>query len=302
MDKEGKMVIFCLLLAAMSCPVFTQIWSATVVKSLDALVSSCVVIPCSFTHPEGNVPMSRLRGIWHLLNDRDQRIYHNDDTQVLDSFKGRTRFLGDLGRSNCTLEITSINDRDNGPFCFRIELLATSNSDKFSFVEDCVELRMLHDPVVPELIHPKTAIQDHPYTVTCSVTHTCSTHMPKLTWSRGSADGIIEVHRERHLGYWEVQSTLTFIPEEKDDHSEVTCTSHFHGSKTSSATLTLYVKRKEDYNHIIIPTVVGIGTAVIFGVFCIIMVKKYKTRITELQNREGSVLNRLSRLSRRGRI
>lgn len=33
---------------------------------------------------------------------------------------------------------------------------------------------------------------------------------------------------------------------------------------------------KQNYNYIIIPTVVAIGTAAVFGVFCFFMVKKYK--------------------------
>ncbi|XP_044063626.1 myeloid cell surface antigen CD33 [Siniperca chuatsi] len=301
MDKERKMMTFCLLLAAISSPVLSGEWKANVVKTLDALVTSCIVVPCSFTHPKERLPTSKLRGIWHKSRNRDQRIYSDDQTQVLENFRGRTRLLGRLGDNNCTLEITEIKDHDNGPFCFRIELARTetdtSTVDKFSFLEDCVEFRMLSDPPKPTLIHPKTAIQDHPYTVVCSVTHTCPSHVPKLTWSRGTAD--TEVHREISLGLWETQSILTFIPEEKDDHSEVTCTSQFNGHKTSSSTLKLYVKRTENYKHIIIPSVVGIGTAVIFAVFCIFMVKKYKKRIAELQSQDGSMWNRLSRLSRR---
>lgn len=100
------------------------------------------------------------------------------------------------------------------------------------------------DPPKPTLSHPKTATQDHPYTVTCSVAHTCPSHAPKLSWSRDTADLIIEVHREIHSGKWEAQSVLTFIPEEKDDHTDVTCTAHFNGGKTSSETLKLYIKRE----------------------------------------------------------
>ncbi|XP_039972944.1 myeloid cell surface antigen CD33-like isoform X2 [Xiphias gladius] len=303
MDKEGNMKIFCLLLAATCSPVFSEEWKATVVKSLDALVTSCVVVPCSFTHPKENLPSSRLRGIWHRSNNKNELIYYEDQTRVLENFRGRTRLLGKLGQNNCTLEMTEIKNHDNGPFCFRIELARTetdtSTKDKFSFVEDCVALNMLADPPMPELRHAKTATEGRPYIVTCSVTHTCSSHVPKLTWSRSTTDGVTEVHREIHSGNWELQSIMTFIPEEKDDHSEVTCTATFNGEKTSSATLKLYLKRTGNYNHIIIPAVVGIGTAMIFGVFCIFMVKKYKRRIAELQSPDGSMWNRLSRMSRR---
>ncbi|XP_037641725.1 myelin-associated glycoprotein isoform X1 [Sebastes umbrosus] len=302
MDEERKMMMFCLLLAAFSSPVFTGEWKANVVKELDALVTSCVVVPCSFTHPKGNLPTTKTRGIWHRSAHRDQRIYFEDSTQVLENFRGRTRLLGHLGHNNCTLEIIEIKDHDNGPYCFRIELVEAelSTTDMFSFVEDCVKFTMLPDPPNPTLVHPKTAIQGRPYTVTCSVTHTCPSHVPKLTWSRDTtADEVIEVHKENRFGYWEAESILTFTPGKEDDHNDVTCTAHFNGGKTSSQMLTLYVKRSENYNHIIIPTVVAIGMAGIFAVFCILMVKKYKKRIAELQSGDGSMWNRMSRLSRR---
>ncbi|XP_068425235.1 myelin-associated glycoprotein [Clinocottus analis] len=304
MDKVSRMMIFCLLLAAISSPVFTGEWKAKVVSELDALVGSCVVVPCSFTHPEEKLPSSRLRGIWHRSNDKNQRIYYEDATQIMENFRGRTRMLGHLGQDNCTLEVMDIKDHDNGPFCFRIELARTetdlSTTDKFSFVEDCFTLRMLPDPPNPTLTHPKDAIQGVPYTITCSVTHTCPTHLPKLTWSRVSnGDVVTEVHKAIRFGYWEAQSILTFTAGEKDDHSEVTCSAKYNGRSSSSTTMTLYVKRVDNYNHIIIPIVVVIVIAVVSAVFCILIVKKYKKRIAELQSRDGSVWNRLSRLSRR---
>ncbi|XP_070822473.1 sialic acid-binding Ig-like lectin 12 [Chaetodon trifascialis] len=303
MDKETKMMILCLLVAALSSPVFSEEWKASVIKNLEALVSSCVVVPCSFSHPKEKLPSSRLRGIWHLsgIDRRDQRIYYEDSTQVLENFRGRTRLLGHLGQNNCTLEITELKDHDNGPFCFRIELagIDTSAADKFSFVESCVTLTMLPEPPKPTLINPKEAVQDHPHTLTCSVVHTCPSHPPTLTWSGGIKGDVSEIQRKINFGYWEAQSILTFTPGETDDHSQITCTALFHGHRTSSATLTLYVKRVENYNHIIIPAVVGIGTAVIFTAFCIFMVKKYKNRIAELQSQDNIVWNRLSRLTRR---
>lgn len=138
---------------------FAEEWKATVVKSLEALVSSCVVVPCSFTYPKEYLPSSRLRGIWHVSKERDQCVYHPDSTKVLDNFKGRTRLFGQLSESNCTLEMTRVTGHDNGPFCFRIELARTatdtSTPDKYSFVEDCVELKMLRmSPTFQNFINP----------------------------------------------------------------------------------------------------------------------------------------------------
>ncbi|XP_076746018.1 myelin-associated glycoprotein [Maylandia zebra] len=290
MAKQKIMKEFFLLFAVICSSVSSDEWKATVVKSIDALVGSCVVVPCSFSHTGGNLPSSRLRGIWHEKNDKKSNIYHEDYTLIKDNFKGRTRLVGDLGQNNCTLEITEVKDHDNGPFCFRVELVRTENNDptkdKFSFVEDCVELNMITEPPKPTVIKPKTATQGEPYTVTCSVIHTCPAHVPKLTWNLDSTK-VIGHHKDIKHGNWETQSILTVIPEEKDDNSEITCTAEFNGGLKSPETFTLHVKRIENCNHIIIPAVVGIGTALLFGIFWIFMEKKY------------NMWNRLSRLSRR---
>uniref|UniRef100_A0A3Q3B5Q9 Sialic acid-binding Ig-like lectin 10 n=1 Tax=Kryptolebias marmoratus TaxID=37003 RepID=A0A3Q3B5Q9_KRYMA len=298
MDKERKMIIFyvCSL-------VFCEEWKAKVVNNLEALVDSCVVVPCSFSHPRGTLPTSRLRGIWHHKSDRNQIIYDEGNTKIKDSFKGRTKLLGALGQSNCTLEIMPVKNHDNGPFCFRIELVKADNNDPttdmFSFVEDCVELKMLSPPPKPVLHHPETATQGKPYTVLCSVRHTCPSHRPTFTWSLGTKEEIMEVHHDINYGIWEVESILTFVTEEKHDTTDLTCTATFNGGRTSSARVTLNVKSSPNLNHIIIPVAVATSVAVIFGLLCIVMMKKYKKRIAELQSQDGSMWNRLSRMSRR---
>nr|XP_040022250.1 myelin-associated glycoprotein-like isoform X2 [Gasterosteus aculeatus aculeatus] len=291
-------MIFCLLLAAFSSPVFAGEWTANVVKELDVLVQSCAVVPCTFTHPKEYHPDSAINAIWHLKSDWKKRIYSDAQRDVLENFKGRTKLLGHLSDGNCTLEMIEIKDHDNGPFCFRMEL-PTGSIDKFSFVNHCVMFKMLPNPPDPILTH-STAIQGRPFTITCSVTHTCPSHVPELTWNRATTDDVVTVvHKKNRFGYWEMESILAFTPEEKDDHSEIICTAAFFGGRKSQTVSNLYVKRTDNYNHIIVPTVAVIGTAGIFAVFCTLMVKRYRKRIEELQSADGSMWNRMSRLSRR---
>uniref|UniRef100_A0A3Q2R1G2 Ig-like domain-containing protein n=1 Tax=Fundulus heteroclitus TaxID=8078 RepID=A0A3Q2R1G2_FUNHE len=294
MDHKRK-IMMCLTLAAVFSPVFgKEDWKATVVKNIEALVGSCVVLPCTFTHPGTQLSNSRLRGIWHRKDNWNEIFYHEDNTKIQDSFKGRTKLLGYLGDDNCTLEIDDVKDHDNGPFCFRVELVKKDDnkptSDKFSFVEECAEIKMLHDPRKPKFGPLKSAVEGKPYTVTCSIRHTCSSHWPEITWNRGSKDDIIEVHKDINGGIWETESILVFIPEEKDDHTDLTCTAKFHGGKSSSTAFMLNVKRTENYNHIIIPVVAVAATAVIFGLVCVLMSTQYKYQ-------DGSMWNRMSRLS-----
>ncbi|XP_056901544.1 myelin-associated glycoprotein [Takifugu flavidus] len=303
METKETMTLLSLLLSVFTVSTSAEEWKVNVVKELDALVKSCVVIPCSFTHPYGNLPSSKLKGNWHLSNKQDHRIYDEDIDEVIEKFKGRTKLLGHLGQNNCTLEIVKVKDYDNGPFCLQIgifqeEAQTTPNTTHF-FVDNCVRFKILPNPPKPTVTGAKVAAEDQPYTTTCSVTHTCPSQRPNLTWSRGEDGKINELHRELPFGNWEVLSILTFTPKEQDDHSEVTCTAHFKGGERSSATVTVYLKRKESYSYIIIPAVVGTITAVILGAAFFVILKKYRKRISELQNQDGSVWNRLSRLSNR---
>ncbi|KAK5611452.1 hypothetical protein CRENBAI_016330 [Crenichthys baileyi] len=113
MDHKRK-ITMCLVLAAICSSVFGEEWRATVSKNLEALVGSCVVLPCTFTHPESSLPNSRLRGIWHRKDKWEEILYDDDRTKILDNFKGRTKLLGNLGENNCTLEVIEVKDHDNG--------------------------------------------------------------------------------------------------------------------------------------------------------------------------------------------
>uniref|UniRef100_A0A3B3CG26 Ig-like domain-containing protein n=1 Tax=Oryzias melastigma TaxID=30732 RepID=A0A3B3CG26_ORYME len=246
-------------------------WKASVTKNLDALVTSCVVVPCSFSHPGNPLPSSKLRGIWHISNRRDKVIYSEDKSKILDAYKDRTTILGQLGQNDCTLEITDVKDHDNGPFCFRIEIVG-AESQKFSFVEDCVDLKMQQI----KLTQSRAAFEGKAFTATCSVRHTCPSFRPKLSWSRGNADQIFEKHEEISPGIWVMESVLTFVPEEKDDHSQLICTAVFHGRQTTTKTLHLYLKRAANYKNIIIPIVVLVVTAGVIGLVSGLIIKKYK--------------------------
>uniref|UniRef100_A0A8C6NTV4 Uncharacterized protein n=2 Tax=Nothobranchius furzeri TaxID=105023 RepID=A0A8C6NTV4_NOTFU len=149
-DKENKNI-----------PVFCEDWKASVVPSLEALVSSCVVVPYS--------------GIWYRNQQKEETI------------------LGDLGQNNPrlalhpSLEIMAVRDHDNGPFCFRIEMVKKDDNkpteQKFSSVESCVHMNKLNDPPEPDLSHSKMASKGKPHLITCSVRHTFPSLMSTITWT-----------------------------------------------------------------------------------------------------------------------
>ncbi|XP_055053161.2 sialic acid-binding Ig-like lectin 14 [Misgurnus anguillicaudatus] len=278
--------------------VFADVWKVQVEHEMKALVSSCVVLPCSFQYPGTVQPSSRTRAIWHKKDKTNVFIYSEDKTNIEDNFKGRTRLVGRLGELNCSLEIDEIKNHDNGPFCFRVEL-QTSVKDKYSFVKNCVHINMIEKASPPEL-HFDPAVQEgYPAVFRCSVRHTCPSHQPTLTWNHIGKE--VVTYKDIGHGNWEVESILTFTPTKADDHSDIMCTVSYHGlNEKFVAIKPIFVKEQETVNHILIPVICGLGVALLVGGLSFFIIKKYKRRIEDLQSRnDNGVWSRLSRMSRR---
>ncbi|XP_053363516.1 myelin-associated glycoprotein-like, partial [Clarias gariepinus] len=223
--------------------VLSDMWKAEVEPNIEALVSSCVVLPCKFNYPGTELPSSRLKGIWHEKSGKKRRIYDEDSLNIADSFKDRTKLIGRLSEKNCSLEIDDVKDHDNGPFCFRIEI---PGRDKFSFVEQCVDIIMKSEPDKPHLDKEESFVEGTPAIFKCSVKHTCPTHQPTIEWSRKDVK-TRSSYRDQGHGAWEVESLLTFTTTEQDDHTNITCTVTYYGDRKTAVTSKIYVKRKTTY-------------------------------------------------------
>lgn len=78
-------------------------------------------------------------------------------------------------------------------------------------------------------------------TVSCSVTHTCSSHPPEFSWS------VSELTREAthtflSQGTWKTTSTITFLADGGDGEKSLTCTATYWGNRKQSSTAQLTVK------------------------------------------------------------
>ncbi|XP_053543163.1 sialoadhesin isoform X1 [Ictalurus punctatus] len=298
MDPQSKILFCWICLQAIFASVFSDVWKAEVVSSVEALVSSCVVLPCKFSYPGTRFSDSRIKGIWHKQTDRNDRIYDEDHHLIGDNFKGRTKLIGRLSEKNCSLEIDDVKDHDDGPFCFRTELPA---DQKFSFVEKCVTITMKPEPDQPKVEHDESFTDGAIAIFKCYVRHTCPTHHPTIEWSRQEPKPRLS-YKDNGYGVWEVESLLSFTAKEEDDHADITCTVTFHGNKKSAVTKKIFIKRKQNIFHIIIPVAAVLGTIVVFGTTCFFVTKRYKRQIQELQSRNpNGVWSRLSRMSRRVR-
>ncbi|KAF4086310.1 hypothetical protein AMELA_G00104290 [Ameiurus melas] len=286
MGPQSKILFCWIYLQAIFASVFSDVWKAEVVSPVEALVSSCVVLPCKFNALGTQLPDSRMKGIWHKEKERNDRIYDEDSYLIGDNFKGRTKLVGRLSEKNCSLEIDDVKDYDSGPFCFRAEL--PIKDQQFSFVEKCVTITMKPEPDKPTVEHDEFFTDGDIAIFKCYVRHTCPTHHPTIQWSRQN-DKPRMSYKDNGHGVWEVESLLSFTATETDDHSNVTCTVTFHGNKKSAVTKKIYIKRKHNIIHIIIPVAAVLGTIVVFGAACFFVIKRYKRQIQELQSRNPNV-------------
>ncbi|XP_056612862.1 sialic acid-binding Ig-like lectin 14 [Triplophysa dalaica] len=296
----AKTAVFIYWLLGFGVSVFADVWKVEVESEVKALEGSCVVLPCSFKYPGVVQPSSRKSGIWHKEKDWNYFIFHEDRTQIADNFKERTKLAGRLGDLNCSLEIDGVKNHDNGPFCFRVEL-QTSVTDKYSFVKNCVRLNMIVDAPPPVLHSDDSVHEGQPAVFKCSVRHTCPSHQPTLTWSHKGKE--LVTYKDIGHGNWEVESILSFTPTSADDHTNIICTVQYHGLRKGYETSRpVFVKEQATYNHILIPSICALGAALLVGVVCFLLVKRYKKRIEDLQSRnDNSMFSRLSRMSRRFR-
>ncbi|XP_073340707.1 uncharacterized protein [Pagrus major] len=273
-----------------------HVLAADVPYRFTALTGSCVVIPCTFQY-QGDVPLTR--GMWSKKTGGV--IFHKARSLVLDHFKGRTKILGDLTEGNCTLEIDDINSFDNGPFCFHAE----RGNDKYRFNNSCVFIVMKASPVRPVMTQvPAEVDAGSTITVSCSVTHTCSSHHPKFSWSVSNLTSEV-THTWTPEFIWETTSTITFIVTGGDGVQSLTCTAIFWGDKQQASTVELTVKGSMMYQfRSSLPVTMPVSALVLIviilaAVFGVVICRKRKRSDDSLRpprpEKRRSLWDRLSR-------
>lgn len=113
-------------------------WTNDVPSSVRGLLGSCVVIPCSYDFPDPGKDLDRFTGMW--LDEEKRNIVHSAGSHVLPQYLHRTELTGNLSQKNCSLKIDPLQQSDQGPFAFRIEI---ASFNKFSFYNRKVSITML---------------------------------------------------------------------------------------------------------------------------------------------------------------
>uniref|UniRef100_I3KS41 Ig-like domain-containing protein n=1 Tax=Oreochromis niloticus TaxID=8128 RepID=I3KS41_ORENI len=146
--------------------------------------------------------------------------------------------LGNLNEGNCSLEIDDIRPFDNGPFCFYAE----KGHETHTFNNSCVFIIMKASPEKPVMTPvPEEVDAGSTITVSCSVTHTCSSHPPVFSWTVSHLTSEVS-HIMMSRGTWQTTSTITFIVTEGDGVRNLTCNAIFWRNREQAHTVSLNVK------------------------------------------------------------
>ncbi|XP_042346465.1 sialoadhesin-like [Plectropomus leopardus] len=209
-------------------------WKAKVPSSIKGLPGSCVVIPCSFDYPDPNIRITEFTGMW--AKESHELIYHPDESKVIQQFRNRTQLLGDVSQKNCSLKIDPLQQSDQGPFHFRIEM---KDYNKYSYRENAVSITMINQLNPVSLSVKDELVEAQTVSASCSVSHSCPNSPPVFTWSHPG-----QKHFQAQLldnGQWKATSTLTFHPTSADHNKPLQCTLTYKGGQHHKASKVLRV-------------------------------------------------------------
>lgn len=98
-------------------------------KTLSAWEGSCVLISCNFEEEYLSRPINQVSFAWYFepsFNDTikdysGKLLYNSNQTTIAVSseFRNRVKFVGNLGRKNCSLKISQLRPSDTGVYGIR---------------------------------------------------------------------------------------------------------------------------------------------------------------------------------------
>ncbi|XP_056457914.1 sialic acid-binding Ig-like lectin 14 [Gadus chalcogrammus] len=211
-------------------------WTADIPSSITALIGSCVVIPCSFDYPHFvPKPSTQFVGVW--FDQNDSIIYHPVSSRMVESYRGRVSYLGDINGKNCTVMIDPVKESDKGSYYFRIEI---SDFNKYSYSEKKVSVTVKSAPEPITFEVDQDLKEGESVMASCSVTHTCPTAPPTFTWTH-SALLSSELLPQKD-GQWQSRSGLSFRLTRDLHNKSLTCRVKFRGGQRSNSSTVLLVK------------------------------------------------------------
>uniref|UniRef100_A0AAR2K7B2 Ig-like domain-containing protein n=2 Tax=Pygocentrus nattereri TaxID=42514 RepID=A0AAR2K7B2_PYGNA len=192
-------------------------WSVTIPSEINVLTRSCVVIPCTFTHPPSHDP-SHI--IWYSYSGTKYPIVYSKRPQdVIEPFRGKTEFVGDVKSGNCSLKISHALPAMNE---YQLYPWIDPDTVKHKFYHKTVKLKVQDTIPAVQLIvdgNPKEGETVH---ISCMVVHTCISSPPTLSFGDTSGD-VQNNQTDLGQGYWRTESTISFPARASDQGRAVGC-------------------------------------------------------------------------------
>ncbi|XP_070768824.1 sialic acid-binding Ig-like lectin 14 [Enoplosus armatus] len=210
-------------------------WTIKLPSSVKGLPGSCVVIPCSFDYPDPGNKVTGFTGMWTKATN--QLVYHPDESKVMQLYRNRAKLVGDVRAKNCSLKIDPLQQSDQGPFHFRIEM---AGFNKYSYNANTVSITMISE-LNPISFSVNGGVEEgQTVSASCSVSHSCPASPPAFTWSHPG----VEHFQPQQLddGQWKATSTLTFKATSTDHSKSLQCTVRYQGGQQQNTYEVLKVK------------------------------------------------------------
>ncbi|XP_030638204.1 myelin-associated glycoprotein isoform X2 [Chanos chanos] len=195
-------------------------------RDISAMTNSCVVIPCTFMYPSGVRPYRGVHGIWYFGQPYPQLfppvVFKSRTDIVHESYKGRTKLLGDLTQKNCTLQISNIGPEHSGRYYFRADL---GGANMFTY-PDFTELKVLDQPSIDV---PEEIVSDESLELTCYAPDNCPDMSPEIHWMYTDylPEPLFTTDYVEESNTAVLSSTLTFTPRPVHNGQLLGCRVHY---------------------------------------------------------------------------
>ncbi|XP_035272811.1 sialoadhesin-like isoform X3 [Anguilla anguilla] len=235
---ERFILIGCLLQGALGSD-----WAVWMPQSIEALIGSCVLIPCRFEIPsEFNSDLledpSSVNGKWK----KDETIVFDSSSQSASSLHGK--ITGGLIQKNCTTVLENLpKNYSHGRYKFRLEC---NNRLKWNF-EQSVQINITGSPPKPKFTPERVEVMEGTsVSLSCSAAAPCPKLPPNLTWTPRLNDSVDRLQENEDRTKF-VSSVLTFTASHLHHWQKIICRALYTLQKrdtqrTSKASMILKVR------------------------------------------------------------
>ncbi|XP_029433126.1 sialoadhesin-like [Rhinatrema bivittatum] len=204
-------------------------------SSIRALKDSCVVIPCTFKHPQTTSRDFTIAWYLYRTTTRPQVYNSRRSSSVQSEFRDRTAFVGNMENRNCSLQINKVRQSDEEYYYTII------NENNFRFWDVTVKVKVSDSPDELALTYPEIMSEGKSVTLSCSVEHTCPPKPPSLTWDQFGNKASIH-HEELWEGRWRTVSSLNYSPSPEDHGKRLQCVATYPNRQKSQRSMTFNIR------------------------------------------------------------